>query len=360
MIEYADVIVDLSYGDTGKGKVTNLALQSKEYDLVVRYNGGSNAGHTFYHGSQKIVTHQVPIGVIYGIPSIIGPGTVVNLDKLEEELAELRRLGVWAPEQFLYVDFRATVVEQTHLDEDAHDTAIGTTKQGIGPAYRDRVGRVASRIADLDMMMEYPRIQVTDIYSWLHVGADIRKVLCEGAQGFYLDNMWGDYPYVTSSHCTVASAIQNGIPYNKIRNVFGVAKAYETYVGNKTNFVPTDQQEYQKLLDIIGDVGKEYGATTGRRRKVRFLDLDELIKAVNVNGVTHLIINKMDVLDTVNLLPIAHNRGSVYQFVYDSKLCVYKSPEQFRDAVVSRLQQKCPSLSGQGRVETIKFAYGER
>jgi len=362
MIEYADIIVDLQYGDTGKGKIVNMALSTspKEYDLVIRYNGGSNAGHTFFYNGVKVVTHQVPVGVLYGIHSIIGPGCVVNLEKLEHELAELRGIGIWSPEQLLYIDHRAHVVEEKHLDEDAKDTAIGTTRQGIGPAYRDRTNRTGIRIGDLDMKTLYPTLQVTDIYSWLHTRGD-RRVLCEGAQGFYLDNMWGDYPYVTSSHCTVASAIQNGIPFNRVRNVFGIAKAYETYVGNKTDFVPESQQEYQTLFDIIGDVGKEIGATTGRRRKVRFLNLDELIRAININGVTHLVINKMDILDMVNIMPIAHNRGSVYQFVFDGKLVVHKSPEQFRDAIVSRLQQKCPSLVGPGeRTQTIKFSYGEK
>ena len=147
MIKYADVIVDLQAGDTGKGKVAH-AL-AKEYDLVVRYNGGANAGHTVYHNGQKVVTHQVPIGVLFGIPSIIGLGCVVNIPKLVEEIRDLQAQGIYT-EGLIMVDKRAHVVFGYHIDEDTRDSKIGTTRHGIGPAYRYKYARQGTRIGDLD------------------------------------------------------------------------------------------------------------------------------------------------------------------------------------------------------------------
>lgn len=315
MIGYADVIVDLQAGDTGKGKVAH-AL-ANEYDLVVRYNGGANAGHTVYHNGQKIVTHQVPIGVLFGIPSVIGLGCVVNIPKLIEEIRELKSQGIYT-DGLVMVDKRAHIVTEHHIQEDSLDLKIGTTRQGIGPTYRDKYARKGTRIGDIDTKI-YTDFKVVDIYDILHVNRAPRRILCEGAQGFQIDIDWGDYPYVTSSHCTVGSVLLNGIPPQKLRKVIGVMKAYETYSGFKNTF----QDENDVDLQRIQELGGEFGATTGRKRKVRWLDLDGVIKAININGVNELIINKLDIMDT----------AGVFKLVRDGKLKEFDNIDKFKSEV---------------------------
>jgi adenylosuccinate synthase len=315
MISYADVIVDLQAGDTGKGKVAH-AL-AKEYDLILRYNGGANAGHTVYHDGKKVVTHQVPIGVLFGIPSIIGLGCVVNIPKLVQEIRELKSHGIFT-DGLVMIDKRAHIVTEEHLQEDSLDMKIGTTRQGIGPAYRDKYFRKGQRIGDINTS-SFTDFRVIDAYEYLYNrGSDLR-VLCEGAQGFQIDIDWGDYPYVTSSHCTVGSAILNGIAPQSISKIFGIMKAYETYSGFKTTF----QDENDPILQQIQEVGGEFGATTGRKRKVRWLDLDGVIKAININGVTDLIINKADVLEKVG----------TFKYVFNNKLIECDSLVNFQDRV---------------------------
>lgn len=292
-IKYVDVIVGMQCGDEGKGKIANHLAKSGEYDIVLRYNGGSNAGHTVYHNGHKVVTHQVPVGVLHGVKSIIGPGCVVNIQKLTEELAELNAAGI-NTENLLFIDKRAHLVRPRHLQEDGTDEKIGTTRQGIGPSYRDKYGRIGTRMGDI--LSDVLIIPVIDIYDILHTDETKYRILCEGAQGFNLDIDWGEYPYVTSSHCTVGSALLNGIPPQKIRKVIGVMKAYETYVGNKTHFSDSENSIFQQ----IQEVGKEFGATTGRKRHVNWLNLQNVVKALHINGVTDVIINKVDVLETVN------------------------------------------------------------
>lgn len=317
MISYADVIVDLQAGDTGKGKVAH-AL-AKNYDMVLRYNGGSNAGHTVYHNGKKIVTHLVPIGVLFGIPSIIGLGCVVNTQKLEQEIKDLNNAGI-NTEGLIFVDERAHIVFYKHIEEDNLDGKIGTTKQGIGPAYRDKYNRTGMRMKDLGKSPS-SLFQVIDTYELLHNKHNNWRILCEGAQGFQIDIDWGDYPYVTSSHCTVGSAILNGIPPHKIADVIGVMKAYETYSGSKTTFQDENDPDLQK----IQEAGMEFGATTGRKRKVRWLDLDGVIKALNINGVTELIINKADILEQIG----------VFKYVYNETLHQVSTLKEFQDAVSS-------------------------
>ncbi len=321
MIKYADVIVDLQAGDTGKGKVAH-AL-AKEYDLVLRYNGGANAGHTVYHNGQKVVTHQVPIGVLFGIPSIIGLGCVVNIPKLVEEIRMLKSQGIYT-DGLVMVDKRAHIVTEAHLEEDGLDTKIGTTRQGIGPAYRDKYFRKGKRIGDMDTTI-YTDFWVIDVYELFHNKGNDWRILCEGAQGFQIDIDWGDYPYVTSSHCTVGSAVLNGIPPQKFRKIFGIMKAYETYSGFKTTF----QDESDLILEKIQEMGGEFGATTGRKRKVRWLDLDGVIKAANINGVTDLIINKSDILEQVGVM----------KFVYKNQIQEYTDLREFQNAVTARLRE---------------------
>ena len=323
MINYADVIVDLQAGDTGKGKVAHhLIQQENEYTHVIRYNGGGNAGHTIYHNGHKVVTHFIPCGVLYGLKSIIGPGCVVNPKKLFEEIEHLESIGIDVKSN-LFIDKRVHVITNEHLDEDGKDVRIGTTKQGIGPVYKDKYGRVGLRAEKEPLLQEF----ITDIYD-LHTEG-FNKVLFEGAQGFELDIDWGDYPYVTSSHCTVGSAILNGIPPQKIRDVFGVSKVYRTYVGAK------DFEVTSKVFDKIREIGNEYGATTGRKRQIDWLNLDMMIKAINVNGITTLIFNKLDVLENV----------ATFNLFYEDKLVTYSTSEEFTKSIMDIINTKCESVA---------------
>lgn len=317
-IKYADVIVDLQYGDTGKGKVAHSLARVGDYDVVLRYNGGSNAGHTVYHNGVKVVTHQVPVGVLNGIPSIIGPGCVVNVPKLREEVQMLHELG-FDTKNLLKIDKRAHVVMHEHIEEDSTDEKIGTTRQGIGPAYRDKYARKGTRIGEYQSMLTNDLFSIIDIYDTWFVNGHMKRVLCEGAQGFHLDIDWGEYPYVTSSHCTVGSVCLNGIPPHSIRKIIGVMKAYETYVGNRTNYTDENDPTFQ----AIQRVGNEFGATTGRPRKVNWLNLDNVIKAIRINGVTDLIINKGDVLQEVNAFGIVReNVVQKFNTYEEFKSCV--------------------------------------
>jgi adenylosuccinate synthase len=308
----ADIVVDLQYGDCGKGKVTHYLCKKEKYTHVIRYNGGCNAGHTIYHNDRKYITHHVPAGVFFGIKSIIGSGCVLNVKKLFQEIKELE-LGGIKTAGFLYVAKNAHVITDAHLEEDEKDTKIGTTKRGNGPAYRDKYGRTGLRAEDVPELAPY----LIDVYEELHENTEKPVVLFEGAQGFGLDIDWGDYPYVTSSNCISPAALMNGVPPQAVRNVWGVAKAYETYVGAK-NFHGDDP-----IFDQIQEIGQEYGATTGRKRQVNWMSMKLLRKAANINGVTHLVINKMDVLEEVN-------QWSVYD---------YKGASKNREAKVSFIEE---------------------
>lgn len=319
MIDYAHVIVDLQAGDTGKGKVAHSLCKTNKYTHVVRYNGGGNAGHTVYHNGNKIVTHFIPVGILYGIKSIIGPGCVVDLLKLDQEIKQLESFG-FNVRDHLFIDKRVHIIQSKHIVEDLGDKKIGTTKTGNGPTYRDKYDRKGVRAGELKL------INIIDIYDELHC-KDICKILFEGAQGFELDIDWGDYPYVTSSHCTVGSAILNGVPPQKITKVYGVAKAYRTYVGDKNFETPSD------VFDKIRELGGEYGATTGRKRQIDWLNVDDLIKSANINGVTDLIINKLDILEQTEL-----------KLYHNNKLHHFLNSELYKEYIIDNLKINCSIL----------------
>ncbi|MFZ2593799.1 MAG: adenylosuccinate synthetase [Minisyncoccia bacterium] len=292
-----DVIVDLQFGDSGKGKVAHFLCKDKKYTHVLRYNGGSNAGHTIYHKGVKFVTHQIPVGVFFGIKSIIGSGCVVDPEGLKEELAMLHAGGI-KTKGLVFVADNSHVVMQKHKDEDGGDKKIGTTKRGIGPTYRDKYARVGTRAKDVPALAPY----LINLHTEFQKSKKSPVILGEGAQGFGLDIDWGDYPYVTSSHCTSAGALLNGIAPQSLRNVWGVVKVYETYVGNK-DFEPNEE-----IFKKIREAGEEFGATTGRPRQCNWLSLDMLETAIAVNGVTHLVLNKTDVLDAVGAWKIREGK----------------------------------------------------
>ena len=280
-----DVVIGMQYGDEGKGKIANQMAASGDYDYVFRFNGGGNAGHTIYLNGEKIVTHLVPCGILHGIPSIIGNGCVINTQKLFDELEYLEGFGF--DTSILKIAENAHIITQQHIDEDSKDTKIGTTRTGNGPCYRDKVARTGIRAEDVPELAPY----LVDMHSLIH--SSPKKFLAEGAQGYWLDVDFGDYPYVTSSNTGVGAVLNNGFNYKQVRNVVGVIKCYSTYVGAKG--YQKDDERFEQLREI----GQEYGATTGRPRQIDWLNLDEVITACQMNGIDHLVVNKMDVLDKV-------------------------------------------------------------
>jgi len=284
----ADIVVGLQAGDESKGKVTHHLLSQNDYTHCIRYNGGCNAGHTIFHEGKKFVTHHIPAGVFYGVTSIIGSGCVLNKTQFFKEIKMLEDGGVNCT-GLIKIASNTHIITDSHLSEDGTDTAIGTTRTGNGPAYRDKYSRNGIRAESDPDLTEY----IVDMYTELHKKKNT-VALFEGAQGFGLDIDWGDYPFVTSSHCTTAGAMLNGIPPRAVRDVWGVAKCYETYVGAKS-FEPDSE-----IFTKIRDVGNEYGATTGRPRQCNWLSMVDLKRAAIVNGVNHIVISKIDVLREVD------------------------------------------------------------
>lgn len=283
-----DFILGISWGDEGKGKLTHYLLQSNLYSHVCRVQGSQNAGHTIYHNGVKYVTHIVPAGVFFGVKSIIAPACMLNVDGFFKEMEGLKNQGIDC-EKLVKISTNAHIITQKHIEEDSKDTEIGTTKRGVGPCAADRYRRVGIQAKEIEALKPY----LVDFYDEVIKNNDA-TILTEGAQGTELDIFAEGYPYVTSSHCGVAGALLNGIPHTAIRHVYGVAKVYTTYVGNM-KFQPEGE-----IYKQIQEQGEEWGATTGRKRQTNFLDTDQLLKAIRINAVTHLIFNKIDVFRELN------------------------------------------------------------
>jgi len=305
----ADIVVGLQHGDEAKGKVTHHLCKDEDYTHVLRFNGGGNAGHTIYHNGKKFVTHHIPAGVFYGIKSIIGSGCVINVKAFFKEMQMLRKGGI--DTSLVKIAKNCHIITHDHLDEDEKDKKIGTTKRGNGPAYRSKYERSGIQAKDALELEPF----IVDLYEEFHNNDNV-KILCEGAQGFELDIDWGDYPYVTSSHCIAASALLNGIPPQAVRHIWGVGKVYDTYVGQKS-FEPAEE-----IFSVLRNIGEEYGATTGRPRQCNWLDLDALNKSVDINGITHMVLNKVDVLEKVDRWSLKH-RGEVQNFNSRKDMCDY-------------------------------------
>ena len=304
----ADIVVDLQYGDTGKGKVTHFLATQKKYTHVLRYNGGCNAGHTIFHKGKKFVTHHIPAGVFWGVKSIIGPGCVLDPEQFFKELKELKAGGVQTKGK-IFVATNTHIITAANKTEDSKDARIGTTKRGNGPAYRDKYGRTGIRAENVPALKPY----LIDLYEEFHRTSKKVVILGEGAQGFGLDIDWGDYPYVTSSHCTAAGALLNGIPPHALRQVWGSAKIYETYVGAK-KFEPNEP-----VFAEIRRTGEEYGATTGRPRQCNWLNINLLERAIRINGVTHMVFSKMDVLRDVGQWAVIEKEKTI-RFPSEAKM----------------------------------------
>jgi adenylosuccinate synthase len=312
-----DVIVDLQYGDCGKGKVSHYLSNKNSYSHVLRYNGGCNAGHTIFHKGKKFVTHHIPAGVFFGVKSVIGSGCVVDPDQFFKEIKMLEAGGV-SMKGKIFIANNTHVITTSHKDEDkVKGGKIGTTGRGNGPAYRDKYGRTGVRAEKVTRLKPY----LIDMYKEWHESKRDVCILAEGAQGFGLDIDWGDYPFVTSSHCTTAGALLNGLPASAVRDVWGVAKIYETYVGSK-KFQPTGE-----VFNQIGDIGEEFGSTTGRRRQTNWMNMQTLERAVHMNGVTHLVFNKVDVLREVGQWAVIDKK----------KVVKFASEKEMKDFIVKRL-----------------------
>ena len=313
-----DIIVDLQYGDCGKGKIAHHLLRTGNYTHCIRYNGGCNAGHTIYHEGKKMVTHHIPAGVFYNTKSIIGPGCVLNIEQFFKEMKELREAGLDFSDDLVKIAKNVHIITDKHMQKDGKDSTIGTTKRGNGPAYSEKYGREGIRAENIPELKPY----LIDLYDELY-SSPSNEILFEGAQGFGLDIDWGDYPYVTSSHCTAPSALLNGVSWQTINRVYGVAKPYETYVGLK-DFEPKEDAD---LFEQIRQVGAEFGATTGRSRQINWMNLDLILKAVRMNGVTDLIFNKMDVMDEVG----------VYKIYTNDNLVILNTSNAFKEFVKNKL-----------------------
>jgi len=320
------VVVGLQFGDEGKGKVVD-AISSK-YDIAVRFQGGPNAGHTVVVGDKKYKFHMLPAGIIGAGLGIIGNGCVVSPDRLMEEIKEI--FGNSMPN--FKVSHRAHIILDVHVEMDGWEekirsSKIGTTKRGIGPAYQDKVGRYGIRFHDLlaeeilekklenlrrryepygldfdvketkKKLLEFGGIireKIADVSLLLNTEIKNGKsVLFEGAQGTLLDVDFGTYPFVTSSNTVAAQAsVGSGVPINYINDILGVAKAYITRVGQGPLPTEIDGEDAKKLRDA----GGEYGTTTGRPRRVGWLDLPLLRYAAMINGVREMVLTKVDVL----------------------------------------------------------------
>jgi adenylosuccinate synthase len=296
MISFVDIIVGLAWGDEGKGKISS-AL-AKDYDMVCRWNGGPNAGHTVYIDDKKYKTHLIPSGVFHNKLSIIGPNCVINIDKFYEELEYLKENGF--DPSLVKIHPNAHVITQDHISYDVNvlKTKLGTTGQGIAPCYADKMVRSGLQIKNY----------ITSNFLW--DGKLSGKILCEGAQSVWLDINHGNYPYVTSSETLPYAACSLGFSPKKIRDIYGIAKIYDTKSGVDPLFPESlwDNEELNKIIEAGGEVG----TTTGRKRIVNYLNIPLLLEAINLSGTTKVIINKCDVLESLGIYKLLINQVRTY------------------------------------------------
>jgi adenylosuccinate synthase len=306
MIDYVDIIVGLAWGDEGKGKISS--AKAPEYNMVCRWNGGPNAGHTVYIDDKKYKTHLIPSGVFHNKPSIIGPNCVVNLTKFNEELNYLSDNG-FNP-YLVKIHPHAHMITDEHINYDINvlKSKLGTTGQGIAPCYTDKAARVGLLAKDY----------ISPKFIW--DGNLQGKILCEGAQSVWLDINHGNYPYVTSSETLPYGACSLGFSPKKIRDIYGVAKIYDTKSGVDPLF-PESLWDNEELNSIIEE-GQEYGSTTGRKRIVNYLNVRKLLEAINLSGCNKIIINKCDVFEKLKINKLLINEVRNYSNFEELKLTI--------------------------------------
>ncbi len=337
------ILVGAQWGDEGKGKIIDVLTGNA--DIVVRSQGGNNAGHTVIHGGKKFVLHLIPSGILRARKiCVIGNGVVIDPIALVKEIDGLRHLGVKIGRNLLISDCAHLVLPYHRaLDEQREQLKgrgkIGTTKRGIGPAYGDKAARTGLRIADLmqpelftkkltakmrennsilkalgakpisfaqvnkDFLEAGERLRpfVANTVVYLHEALKAGKeILFEGAQGTFLDIDHGTYPYVTSSNTTAGGACTgSGVPPHRMDRVLGVMKAYTTRVGEGS--LPTEDPE---IADMLHEMGREFGATTGRARRCGWFDAVATRYATMINGIDELAITNLDGLDTVDPIKV--------------------------------------------------------
>jgi len=338
-----DVILGLQWGDEGKGKIVDYF--APRYDIIARFQGGPNAGHTLYVNGQKVVLHQIPSGVFHEhTTNLIGNGVVLDPVTLRKECEIVKSMGVDVKKN-LFISQRTNLILPTHraLDKASElskgEGKIGSTLKGIGPAYMDKTGRNGLRVGDLldkNFTTQYIKLRLKhqklldsygfqeDISAWeeeffeavellreLNIVngeyfinnalSNGKKVLAEGAQGSMLDIDFGTFPFVTSSN-TISAGVCNGLGVapQKIKDVLGVTKAYCTRVGGG----PFPTELHDATGEELRKIGNEFGATTGRPRRCGWIDLVALRFACMINGVTQIIMTKSDVLDTFQELNV--------------------------------------------------------
>jgi len=357
-----DVLLGLQWGDEGKGKIVDVFCP--KYDLIARFQGGPNAGHTLEFDNKKFVLNTIPSGIFNeGTLNLIGGGVVIDPIILKRELDNLRASG-FDPvgKGTLVLARKAHLILPTHQLLDAASESkmgagkIGSTLKGIGPTYMDKTGRNGLRVGDTtlpDFQQRYEKLKAKHLEILSHYGEipdfsekevafmsaidfiktiphvdaehlvnnylkEGKKVLAEGAQGTLLDVDFGSYPFVTSSNTTTAGACTGlGIAPNKIGAVYGIFKAYATRVGGGPFPTELDDETGEKLRQI----GHEFGATTGRSRRTGWIDIPALKYAIMLNGVTELIMMKADVLDTFEKINICthykHNGETIDYMPYE-------------------------------------------
>lgn len=330
MIKGVDIVFGLCWGDEGKGKVTNTLAEN--YNYVCRWNGGPNAGHTVYLNNKKYKTHLIPSGVFHGKKCVIGPNCVINIDKFFDEIDYLNKEGF--DTSLVKISPKTHIITQRHIEYDLKflKPKLGTTGQGIAPCYSDkmlRVGKLAVNYLDKK-------------YIWDEKLSGL--ILCEGAQSFWLDINYGNYPYVTSSETLPYSACSLGFNPKLIREVIGVAKIYDTKSGVDPMF-PESLWNDEDLNKII-ELGAEFGSTTNRKRIVNWLNLDHLFKAMNISGVTYLIVNKCDILQTLNK----------YKLYHRNELISFNSFNEMKSYILSNIHdnvKSCTQIIFSGDKEAI-------
>ena len=322
-INSVDILCGLNWGDEAKGKIVGYLLTQHNYDFVCRWAGGNNAGHTIYINGEKFKTHLVPCGVFYDVKCVIGPDCVVNIEAFKKELDYLEHHGFDI--SLIKVSPKAHVVMDKHIEEDIekYKSSQGSTGQGIAPCYKDKYARIGTRAGDVAFFLPF-------LWDEKLSG----NVLCEGAQGFWLDINYGNYPYVTSSTTLPYGACVLGFPIQKINNIIGATKIYDTRSGVDP-FFPESLFD-DETLALIGKVRGEIGVTTGRARKTNWLNLDKLIQACQITGVSHVIMSKVDVLISVG----------VFKLFYGDALLEFKDIEIMKDFIVEKLLESCEYFKG--------------
>lgn len=319
-INKVDICCGLCWGDEAKGKIVSQLSKSHNYDFVCRWAGGSNAGHTIYLNKQKYKTHLIPSGVFYGITSVIGPDCVVNKVKFKQEIDYLRENGFNT--ELIKISPKCHIITDEHIQEDIKKySSQGTTANGIAPCYRDKYARKGLLVKNDSFFDDY--LWDEKLYG---------NVLCEGAQGVWLDINYGSYPYITSSTTLPYGACSLGFSPKLIKTIYGACKIYDTRVGTDPEF-PEDLLNNESLM-LLAKYGNEYGTTTGRPRKTQWLNMDRLIKSINISGTTVVIVSKVDVVQALNMFNIIKNNTIV----------TFSSLEVMKSYIIDEIKKNCPDV----------------